>query len=370
LESGDESKIKQKVFNDCQVFSDIQVFDNNKMSARSSPDFFQIKDFVRKDFPQIKDFLRKSSFDTNFLAFDESFRTQNQNPIIFNTPGSNCGGTHDDHFSGDDQDQDIKKTVLMLRRSSPTNGEGSPRKSKKLTFKGDRAKNFTNMTSRKPIYRMMVNGEEPELMQSNPTLKICNRPINALTQNLAPMVIPRKKSGFYTPKDEPMVKVDPYIEESNHSYSMSDSSIEGVQKDEGGNNIYKASLLDGVRDGYSIECKTILIGGIPNVYRHYRGHFSKGVKNGQGEYRVFKKANQKDICLAILCAETEYGKIIYGECEVDIEPYGKVLYKGSFNDSFEMHGSGSIFNIGNQILNISPINLRRGLLSCVDGLFF
>jgi hypothetical protein len=36
------------------------------MSGRSSPDFFQIKDFARKDFPKIKDFLRKSSFDTNF----------------------------------------------------------------------------------------------------------------------------------------------------------------------------------------------------------------------------------------------------------------------------------------------------------------
>jgi hypothetical protein len=340
------------------------------MSGRTSPDFCQIKDFMMEDFPQIKDFLRKGSFDSNFQGFDESFITQNQNPMIFNTPGSNCGGTHDDHYSGDDQDRSLKKTVLMLRRSSPTNGQGSPRKSKKLTVKGDRAKNFKNIGPRKPIYRMMVNGEEPELMESNPTLKICNRPINALTHNLAPMVIPWKKSGFYTPTDEPLVKVDPDIEESNHSYSMSDSSIEGVQKDEGGNNIYMASLLNGVPDGYGIECKTILIGGIPNVYRHYRGNFSKGFKNGHGEYRIFKKANEKDICLAILCAETEDGKIIYGECEVVIEPFGKVLYKGSFNDSFEMHGSGSIFNIGNQILNISPINLRSGLLSFVDGLFF
>jgi hypothetical protein len=124
-----------------------------------------------------------------------------------------------------------------------------------------------------------------------------------------------------------------------------------------------------VRDGYGEEYKTILIKGIPKVYRHYKGHFSKGVKNGQGEYSIFKKANEKDICVAILCAETEDGKIIYGECEVVIEPFGKVLYKGSFNDLFETHGSGSIFKIGNQILNISLINLRSGLLSCVDGLF-
>jgi hypothetical protein len=353
LESGDELKIRQRVFSDCQVF------DNKKLSGRTSPDFFQIKNSPRKD-----------SFDTNFQVFDESFSTQKQNPMIFNIPGSNCGGTHDDHYSGDAQDQELRNTVLMFRRSSPTNGQGSPPKSKKLTVKGNRAKNFKSIGSKKLIYHMMVNGEEPEPMQSNQTLKKSNRPINTLTHNLAPKVIPRKKSKFYTPTDQPLVKVDPDIEKSNHSYSMSDSSIEGVQKDEGGNNIYKGSLKNGVRDGYGIEYKTIFIGGIPNVYRHYRGHFSKGVKNGKGEYCIFKKANENDICLAILCAETEDGKIIYGECEVVIEPFGKVLYKGSFNNSFEMHGSGSIFNIGNQILNISPINLRSGLLSCVDGLFF
>jgi hypothetical protein len=152
---------------------------------------------------------------------------------------------------------------------------------------------------------------------------------------------------------------------------VSDTAINGVLQDEGGNNIYEGNLVNGVPEGHGTEYKTILVDGIQNVYRHYRGHFSMGLKNGKGEYRIFKKAGENEICLAILCAQTENGKIIYGECEVTIEPFGKVLYKGSYNDSFEMHGSGSIFNIGNQILNISPLNFLEADCSHVwTGFFF
>lgn len=90
----------------------------------------------------------QDSFDTNFQVFDESFGTQNQNGVLLNFPGSNCGGTHDDHFSENTQDQDLQKTVLMNRNSSPERGNGSRSKSKKHTVKGNRSDNFENIGSR------------------------------------------------------------------------------------------------------------------------------------------------------------------------------------------------------------------------------
>lgn len=125
--------------------------------------------------------------------------------------------------------------------------------------------------------------QEPEVMQSDLRLKKCNRPINALTHNLVSRVAPRKeskKSKFCTPTYEPPGKDDSDTEKSNHGYSMSDTAINGIVKYDGGNNSYHGTLVNGVREGHGTEYKTILVDGIPNVYRHYKGHFSMGLKNG------------------------------------------------------------------------------------------
>jgi hypothetical protein len=210
LESGDEVKIKQ------WLFSDSQVFPNKKLSRRSSPDFFPERaslDFFPEraspDFFHIKDFVRQDSFDTSFQVFDESFGTQNQNGMLYNFPGSNCGDTHDDYHSGNTQD--LQKTILMFRNSNPEQGNHCPSKSKKLTVKGNRpnrSKYPENIGPRNHIYRMMINGQEPELIQPGLTLKKCNRPIDALTHNLVSKVAPGKKSKFHTPTDEPPPKDD------------------------------------------------------------------------------------------------------------------------------------------------------------------
>ena len=88
-----------------------------------------------------------------------------------------------------------------------------------------------------------------------------------------------------------------------------------------------------------------------NTYTHYRGYYKNGFKEGKGEYKIFikKKNNNKGkkdktmVFLEIVNCESQRDKIVFGELETSIEPYGRIIYKGSFNSKFEMHGSGSIF---------------------------
>lgn len=81
-----------------------------------------------------------------------------------------------------------------------------------------------------------------------------------------------------------------------------------------------------------------------DTFVHYTGNWKNDQKHGNGEYYVIKNNKKnKGFNLHITNSESCKDKIVYGEFETYIKPYGQVFYRGSINEKFEMHGKGSIF---------------------------